>query len=330
MPPPPWDGGKFRLGLTPPPPPPGNPPPKEIPLIPIAIGFIASLLFAILLARHLSKPIVSLRNAFRAVASGNFEVSLANKMPGWQDELADLGRDFDNTARQLKQLLSSQRRLLHDVSHEVRSPLARMQLAIDLLRQQPERALETIERVERESARINLLMEELLTLSRLEARTLGALDSEVDMVEVVGEVVADACFEAEAMNRRVEFEAPDSAKIRGRTDLLFRALENVIRNALRHTFAGTAVHVSIKANEAEVRIKVEDDGPGIPEGALEAIFEPFVRFEAARGAEGFGLGLAIAREVIDVHGGHIRAYNRDEGGLCMEVALPRAKSAHHD
>jgi len=301
---------------------PSPPGPHEIPFLPIGFGLLASFAFALLLARHLSKPILCMRAAFEEVAHGNFEVSLAAEMGSRRDELADLGRDFDVTARQLKGLLDGQRRLLHDVSHEVRSPLARMQLAIDLARQQPDKTPAAIERIERESTRIDRLMEELLTLSRLEARAYGALDDEVDIVGLISEIVEDARFEAETKNVRVVYSTGPDLLIRGRSDLLQRAIENVLRNAVKHTFNGTTIQVAITQEKNQLVIRIDDDGPGMPEPALDAMFEPFVRFREGRGNDGYGLGLAITREVIGTHGGSIRASNREAGGLSVEMKLP--------
>lgn len=303
-------------------PPPG---PRGFPYLPVIVSSLASLVFAALLARHLSRPIMALRKAFAAVAQGNFDVHPSAEIGRRSDELAELGQEFELTARQLKQLMSSQRRLLHDVSHEVRSPLARMQLAIDLARQQPDKIESSMARIERESARINQLVEELLTLSRLEARACGKLDEEVEMLALVEDIVADARFEAEAHNRKVEFSSCGEMRLKGRPDLLQRAVENVIRNALHHTFEGTTVHIRLQQENLDACISVEDDGPGLPETALGAIFEPFVRFREGSRNDGYGLGLAITRQTIEAHGGSVQAMNRENGGLRIEMHLPIAK-----
>lgn len=295
---------------------------REFPLIPIGVGLLASLVFAFLLARHLAKPILGLRTAFQEVARGNFDVSLTSEMGNRKDELADLGRDFDRTAKQLKQLIDSQRRLLHDVSHEVRSPLARMQLAIDLARQQPEKAEAAIERIERESGRIDRLMEELLTLSRLEAGAYGTLDDPVDIVELIAEIVADAQFEAQAKGCRVELAALPHVVVKGRIELLQRAIENVIRNAVKHTLWNTRVGVAVTREGHALAIRISDQGPGVPASALGTIFEPFVRYHEDSGNDGYGLGLAITREVVEAHHGSIRATNSEGGGLAVEIILP--------
>ena len=298
-----------------------DPPPP--PWIPISIGILASLGFSALLAWYLSKPIRHLRGAFDAVAAGKLDTRIGSRM-GRRDEIADLGRDFDRMAQQLQILLGSQRRLLHDVSHELRSPLARLQAAIGLARQQPEKRDASLDRIERESGRLDELVGELLTLSRLEAGISGAADEEVDLVDLVAGIADDARFEAEATGRRVSFSGTGEVIVKIRAELLHRAFENVIRNAVKFTREGTAVEVRIERRAApdSLVVMVSDRGPGIPESDLQAVFEPFFRGGGSVKTTGFGLGLAIARRAIEAHGGHIRALNRPDGGLRVEIVLP--------
>ncbi|MCC6134482.1 MAG: HAMP domain-containing protein [Gammaproteobacteria bacterium] len=307
---------------------PHGPPPS--PWVPISIGILASLGFSALLAWYLSKPIRHLRGAFDAAAAGKLETRIGLHMGRWGDEISDLGRDFDHMAGQLQILLSSQRRLLHDVSHEIRSPLARLQAAIGLTRQQPERLDASLDRIEREAGRLNELVGELLTLSRLEVGMTSAADEEVDVVDLVAGIAADARFEAEATGRRVLFFGAGAIFVRVRAELLHRALENVIRNAVKYTREGTAAEVRIEQWAASncLIVTVSDQGPGVPETDLQAIFEPFFRSEAHGKTVGFGLGLAIARRAIEMHGGTIRALNRDGGGLCVEMVLPTISSTY--
>lgn len=299
------------------------PPPIGLPWIPISVGFAASLIFAALLARHLSRPILGLRRAFGQVAAGRFEGLGESKHTRWPDELTDLAIDFERTAAQVKMLINNQRRLLHDVSHEVRSPLARMQLAIDLAHQQPDKTPETMARIERESGRINRLVEELLTLSRLEVGAWGKLEEDVDLAELLYELVEDARFEASARQCTVSLANIDEARTRGHAGLVQRAIENVIRNAIRHTASGSEIAVSLSRNDGHYRISVDDCGTGVPESALELIFDPFVRLQQT-GNEGYGLGLAITRQTLEAHGGRVFASNRPQGGLHVEMSLPVA------
>lgn len=296
--------------------------PRGLPWLPILISCVVSLICAALMARYLSRPIMALKRAFVDVAHGNFDVHPSAEIGRHSDELAELGREFEVTARQLRALIGTQRRLLHDVSHEVRSPLARMQLAIDIARQQPEKTGVSMERIERESARIDRLVGELLTLSRLEAGVSGAMDDDLDLTTLLAEVVEDARFEAEAAHRKVLFTPEREILIKGNGELLQRAFENVVRNAVRHTFENTAVAVSLREEDNQLRICVDDDGPGVPESALDTIFEPFVRYREESSNDGYGLGLAITRQTIEAHGGHVRAINRPHGGLRMEMTLP--------
>ncbi|MDG4554427.1 MAG: ATP-binding protein [Candidatus Competibacter sp.] len=298
-----------------------SPPP---PWIPISIGILASLGFSALLAWYLSKPIRHLRGAFDAVAAGKLETRIGTRMGRRRDEIADLGRDFDRMAQQLQILLGSQRRLLHDVSHELRSPLARLQAAIGLARQQPEKLDASLDRIERESSRLDELVGELLTLSRLEAGMSGAADEEVELVELVAGIADDARFEAEANGRRLRFSGEGQVIVKVRAELLHRAFENVIRNAVKFTDEGTTVEVRVERRTALDRfsVTVDDRGSGVPEGDLHAVFEPFFRGGAGVKTTGFGLGLAIARRAIEAHGGSIRARNRPDGGLRVEIVLP--------
>ncbi len=323
MPPPPPDA--FGRGAPPPPP----PPPRDslLPPLPILVaGGAVSLVFAALLAWYFSKPIRTLRSAFEAVAGGRFEVRVGKSMGHRRDELADLGNEFDSMAYQLQSLLEAQRRLLHDVSHELRSPLARLQAVADLMRQQPQRAGEFVERIERDTQRMDKLVGELLTLARLDAGMMGSLDEEVDLCEVLGDVVDDARFEADAKTCALEaiFDAP--VVVRGSRELLYRAIENIVRNAVRHTLPGSKVEVAAGVQAGRRRVTVADRGPGVFDTDLKAIFDPFFRSGPTSVTDGYGLGLAIARRVVQSHGGAIRAENRADGGLLMTIELPGVRA----
>jgi len=299
------------------------------PLLPISIGILASLSFSALLAWYLAKPIRHLRSAFDAAAAGKLDTRIGPRMGRRRDEIADLGRDFDRMAQQLQILVGSQRRLLHDVSHELRSPLARLQAAIGLARQQPDKLEASLDRIEHEAGRLDELVGELLTLSRLEAGMSGAADEEVELVELVASIADDARFEAEAHGRRVRFSGEGEVLVKVRAELLHRAFENVIRNAVKYTREGTTVEVRVEWRTAPgwLIVIVADRGPGVPESDLSAIFEPFFRSGAGVKTAGFGLGLAIARRAIEAHGGIIRALNHPSGGLQIEIILPISERA---
>lgn len=310
----PLPGGRAR-------PPHHEPPP---PVLPITMGLLASLAFSAALAWYVAKPIRNLRGAFRAVTEGRLDTRVQSSMGGRSDELADLGRDFDRMAQQLQTHIAAQKRLLHDVSHELRSPLARLHAAIGLARQNPARLDQTLERIERESIRLDELVGEVLTLSRLEAGTPGAPAEAIDLMEMVASIADDAGFEAEANGRNVHFTGAGEVLATVRGELLYRAVENVIRNAAKYTAPGSTVEVraSQNATTGVFEVVVSDRGSGVPESDLEAIFEPFYRADS--NTTGYGLGLAIAQRAVAFHGGQVRARNRPEGGLEVTITLPLA------
>ena len=330
-PPPAAAPGRESFPDRPPLPPPGKggaPTRSVFPIEPLAGGLLASLAFAALLAWYVSKPIRSLREAFDAAAKGQLDARVGDTMGRRRDELADLGRAFDRTAARLKALVEGQRRLLHDVSHELRSPLARLQAAVGLARQQPEDLGASMDRIEREAARMDKLIDELLTLSRVETGMTSVMDDGVELAELLREVVEDAVFEQNAGTTPVSFETdvalPDDVGIRGNAEMLHRAVENVVRNAVRHTRPGGRIRIACRRDAArgEIELTIADEGPGVPEAELESIFAPFFRGASAGGTRGHGLGLAIARRVIEAHGGRIRAANSPAGGLVVTLRLP--------
>lgn len=319
-----------RLRAEPPPgPAPNGRPPfrhrsRPFPVEPLVATLLASLICAALLARYFSRPIRNLRDAFDAAAGGNLKVRLGASMGKRRDELADLGHDFDRMADQLSALMDAQQRLLHDVSHELRSPLARLQVAVGLARQQPEKLDATMARIEQEAVRIDSLVGELLTLARLEAGDVPRMQEDIVMNDLLQSIADDACFEAEANGQHVMVESRCDAIVQGRPELLHEAIENVVRNALKHTPAGGSIRLETGMNPAgtHVMVGVMDEGPGMPDIELTNIFEPFFRGSGAKGNDGYGLGLAIARRAVLAHGGDIRAFNRVSGGLCVEMRLP--------
>lgn len=308
----------------------GRPPPPHrhglLPWEPLIAGSVASLIFSALLAWHFAQPIRLLRQSCEAVAQGDLAGRPSASMQRRRDELADLARDFERMTGRIKQLMDGQRRLLHDVSHELRSPLARLQLAIDLARQQPHKSMASMQRIEREAGRMEKLLGEVLTLSRLEAEVEPGRTEAIDLAELVDDVLEDARFEADAHQQQLVFEPAGLLPVIGNVSLLHRALENVLRNALRYSPDGSVVTVQTALEDGLVRVRVLDQGPGVVEQELEAIFEAFHRGESAnrhgKGADGHGLGLAIARRALKSQGGGISARNRPEGGLCVEMWLP--------
>ena len=297
------------------------------PTVVFLTGAVVSLVFGALLAWYVARPIRHLRSAFSSLSIGRFETRVAPLIGRRRDEVADLGRDFDGMAQRLQTLTTAQRALLHDVSHELRSPLARLQAAIGLARQNPQKLETSLDRIESEAARVDELVGQLLTLSRLEAMVDGeALEraERVDLIDLVASVADDAHFEAEASGRAVTFAGEGALVGEVRVDLLHRAVENVVRNAIQHTAPGTTVEVTAArdASSGDLLVTVADRGPGVPEAELETIFEPFYRGTQGRPGRGFGLGLAIARRTVEARGGRVRAANRPGGGLTIEMSVP--------
>jgi two-component system OmpR family sensor kinase len=308
---------------------PGSPPPVpfRVPIMPTLATLIASLICAALLARYISKPIHMLRTAFDQAAGGNLSLRISPQMANRNDELANLGHDFDSMAARLQTLIDSQRRLFHDISHELRSPLARLQIACGLARQHPDTVQKCLQRIEHECKRMDDLVGELLTLAKLESRMSGANET-VDLNKVVTEIVDDARFEGIPSGRGIALGVTGAAFVSGKAVLLYRAIENVVRNSLKYAPRDTDIQVEVTQNAADdcVRITVDDAGAGVASQDLEAIFQPFFRASGNQDTVGHGLGLAIARGVVSGHGGTIRATNRESGGLRIEISLPLAKS----
>ncbi len=295
-----------------------------IPIEPLAGGLIASLVSAGLIAWYIAKPVRTLKSAIEAASAGNLQSRISDAIGDRRDELADLGRDFDRMIDRLRALIDGQQRLLHDVSHEMRSPLARLQAAIGLARQQPAQMSSAMDRIERESIRIDSLIGGLLTLARLQAGFVGSMDERIDIDELVMAIVDDASFEAEAKGRKVTLVPTCGAVVLGNAELLRRAIENIVRNAVKYTVESGTVEVETGLSDDRrlARIIVSDQGPGVPEQDLGSIFEPFFRTPYANGHDGHGLGLAIARRALEAHSGSIRASNRIGGGLSMRIELP--------
>ncbi len=282
----------------------------------------AGLFFSVLLARYLSRPIRVIRKGFHRLATGNLDIRLGPVVGKRNDEIADLARDFDLMAERLGALVTARDRLLHDVSHELRSPLTRMQLAIGLARQDAARRETSLHRIEQEARKLDALVDELLTLARAES---GADSSEFfDPVGVVEAVVAGAGLEAEAKNVALAVTPMDVAHqahlvAAGSADLFYRAVENVVRNAIRFSPEGGTVETTMDLLERPLRwrLMVRDSGPGVPPELLGKLLEPFVRADRS----GTGLGLAIANRAVTAHGGKIVCRNREEGGFAVEIEI---------
>jgi signal transduction histidine kinase len=286
------------------------------------IGLLVIAGVAILAARQIKRPIDGLRNATIALASGRLRTRVPDSIASRGDELGELGRSFNDMAARLQRLLESQRQLLRDVSHELRSPLARLRIASELARGQPSGA--HFDRIEQEAARLDELIGQVLLVARLDAPMNPAARSDIDVSALVEQVCDDAGLEAAQRGVDIDVRVEGGAQVSGWPELLRSALENVVRNAVRYTADATRIEVEARRDAAQWRIVVSDRGPGVPEDQLAEIFKPFHRVSSAREREsgGYGLGLAIAERAVAAHGGTITASNVAEGGLCVRISVP--------
>lgn len=292
----------------------------------LVAGFVS-----FVLARYLSAPIRGLREATQRVARGELHTRVEESVKKGFGELSALASDFDTMAARIEGLLNGQKRLLRDISHELRSPLARLNVALELARQRAGAEAERpLDRIELEAERLNELIGELLTLASLETGETTLKLKDIDLSQLLVDVVADADFEARSRGCSVQLEGPGTLFLQGVRELLRRAVENVVRNAIRYSQPGGVVTVAFKvehsavSGEAEVVIDVADSGPGVPAEHLESIFEPFYRVVAARDREsgGIGLGLAITSRAVRLHRGSVVAKNLNPSGLLVEIRLP--------
>ena len=282
-----------------------------------------------LLARYIVTPVVKLREVTRQVTEGDLSARVGPRLGGRRDELAAMGHDFDEMAARIETLLGAQTRLLRDISHELRSPLARLSVALDLARKRAgSAAAGDLDRIEREAKRLNEMIGQLLALSRWESDGNGMRAEEFDLAALVRDVAADADFEAQGRDCSVVVEECDACMTRGTPQLIRSAVENVMRNAVRYTPEGTAVKISLRCRRenggGEAVIIVRDEGKGVPEESLKEIFRPFYRLDDSRTREtgGTGLGLAITERAVRLHGGTVKAENVPGGGFRVELRLP--------
>jgi two-component system sensor histidine kinase CpxA len=309
--------------------PPRTPPSLFHPLMHLLAIVLTGGLFCYWLARYLTSPVAKLRAATRELASGNLSARVAPTLGGRRDELASLAADFDEMAEKIQSLVDSQRRLLGDISHELRSPLARLNVALELARQRSgAEAATALERIQLEAENLNEMIGQLLALTRLESGAEEIRKSEFDLAPLVLAIADDADFEAHSRKRSVRLEAAEGCIMVGNEQLLRRAIENVVRNAVQYTTEGSEVEVKLECFDktSMAVITVRDHGAGVPESALVEIFRPFYRVDDARDREagGVGLGLAIAERAVRLHGGKVEAANAASGGLVVMIMLPSA------
>jgi two-component system sensor histidine kinase CpxA len=325
---------------------------EEIPRL--VISLIISVLVTFGITMLITRPIGSLREAARKLAAGDLRARVpwpkgkAKRKSG--DELWGLVYDFNEMADRMESLVDAQMLLLRDVSHELRSPLARLSVALELAREEAQPGvgeqtqpvmLEQLDRIERETGRLNSLIGQLLSLSHLESTTRLPDRMRVSLGDLVKELLPDMDYEAQRRNCGVSFangnrggektEPQNSTEVLGSPELLGRAVENVIRNAIAYTAEGTSVEIQLYSEQRLgsrfAVLQVRDQGPGVPEAALKSIFRPFYRLDLSRqrSTGGYGVGLAITERAVRLHGGAVTARNAKEGGLIVEMRLPVAQ-----
>jgi signal transduction histidine kinase len=305
--------------------------PIETQFIRAAAVFLIAGVVCFWLTRYITAPILHLRAATHRLATGHLSTRVGEAAGNRHDELAELSRDFDHMAEQIESLISSQRRLLADISHELRSPLARLTVALGLARLHANsESTSALDRIEVEAERLNSLIGSLLRLARIEGGSESVEGELVALDQLVLDVAADADFEAQGRSRRVRVTQVDGCTVLGNRQLLRGAIENVIRNAVNYTDEGTEVQITLKKSHANGNgiavISVRDHGRGVPEESLRNIFLPFYRVGDARDrfSGGSGLGLSITERAVRLHGGKVKAENCPDGGLLVELSLPSA------
>jgi two-component system sensor histidine kinase CpxA len=297
-------------------------------------------LLSALLARILVRPIGQLRHTAQELASGNLQARAGSskRHSSKGDEVVALVHDFNRMADQIESLLGMQKQLIRDVSHELRSPLSRLSVALELLREDTnEQSMVHVERIERETERLNRLIGQLLELSRMEATEgVGIRTESVQLEEIVREVVSNAAYEAGSRGCNVRAVLRDQVTLQANPELLASAIENVVRNGIRYTHAGTDVMVTLEYDRNDgatvVKLTVRDFGPGVPEDKIPSLRMPFYRLDPARSSEtgGTGVGLAIADRAIRLHGGSLALRNHPEGGLEVILLLPAVQPVSNE
>jgi two-component system sensor histidine kinase CpxA len=292
------------------------------------IALLVSGLICSLLTRYLTAPILRLREMSQKLASGHLHARADPSLMQRHDEIGDLIRDFDAMASRIEELISRQRQLISDVSHELRSPLARLNVALDLGRERKGND-PAFEQMQEDIRLLDEMIGRLLTIAKLDISAPQVPMADFDLADLVSQIVRNAEFELREPKDGIRLISSGPCIVCGSAELLHGAIENIVRNAIRYTENGTAIEVRIECDDsssgASVRLVVRDYGPGVPESELKNIFQPFYRVTGARDRQsgGTGLGLAIADRVIRVHGGTIHAENAAPRGLKIEIALPQ-------
>jgi two-component system sensor histidine kinase CpxA len=294
----------------------------------IAFSILVSGLICFMLARYFTSPLAKLRRSTQMLALGDFNTADLQQLRHRQDEFGALAVDFEKMTHRLRELLNAQQQLLRDISHELRSPLARIHVALGLAHQKSGSANNSeLQRIEREIGRFEFLVQELLTFAKIGPNMPPLSTASVDIRELLDQVVQDARYELQQSHSgtAIHLRCPVDINLTGDARLLHRAIENIVRNACYYSQKHTNINIECSQDDKHITIIIEDEGPGIPPDMLEKIFEPFVRVSAARESDtgGSGIGLAIAKRVVEIHGGTITATNKTNGhGLIVKIVIP--------
>lgn len=293
----------------------------------LIIATFISGLICYILSIYLTQPLRSLAQAAKSIARGKLNTRVGHFKGHYKDEIAELSQEFDRMAEELEALMHSKERLLQDISHELRSPLARLQIAIELGRKKAEGLAELeFNRMEIECLRLNALIGEILEFARLDKSTEQLNRKNCNILDILQKISNDANFEYNDAKNKVIIEPALECQLLLDERLIHRAIENIVRNALRYSPEDKPIKISMSYNKTKTKLNIDviDQGIGVPEEQLTAIFNPFYRVDSSRGKTtgGYGLGLAIANKAIRKHQGEIEAKNTQTGGLRVRVSLP--------
>ena len=298
---------------------------KHLPILQIVTALLIVALLTAFVTWHITDPLRKLKQATHSFARGNLNTRLSDSSCQKNDEIGEVSLAFNHMAERISLLVNNQQRLFRDISHELRTPLARQQIALELLaRKIPDTEHQSLHRIEREIERMNALIDQVLTLLRLEQSDLSPISEVYDLSELLFKLTQDAEFQTQSKHQ-IHLVQPEKNLLTGQQELVSRAVENILRNAIRYTPEEGRVFIRAEVTPESVVIRIEDEGEGVPEDSLKRLFEPFYRVEACRNQQsgGYGVGMAIAEQAIRAQSGTIEASNRPTGGLRVEITLPK-------